>query len=62
MEAGCKTGIGARCKQAGMVWGGLGAENVLALRCLHSSRRLAEFLKDRLNTPAARNDTLALAA
>jgi hypothetical protein len=62
IEAGCKTVIGARCKQSGMFWGEPGAENVLALRCIHSSRRLGEFWKDRLNTHAARNDTLALAA
>lgn len=62
IEAGCKTVIGARCKQSGMFWGEPGAENVLALRCIHSSRRLAEFWKDRLNTHAARNDSLALAA
>jgi len=62
IEAGCKTVIGARCKQSGMFWGEPGAENVLALRCIHGSRRLAEFWKDRLNTHAARNDSLALAA
>jgi hypothetical protein len=62
IEAGCKTVIGARCKQSGMFWGEPGAENVLALRCIHRSRRLAEFWKDRLNTHAARNDSLALAA
>jgi hypothetical protein len=62
IEAGCKTIIGARCKQSGMFWGEPGAENVLALRCIHSSRRLGEFWKDRLNAHAARNDSLALAA
>jgi hypothetical protein len=62
IEAGCKTVIGSRCKQSGMFWGEPGAENVLALRCIHRSRRLAEFWKDRLNTHATRNDTLALAA
>ena len=62
IEAGCKTVIGARCKQSGMFWGEPGAENVLALRCIHSSHRLAEFWKDRLNSRAARNDTLTLAA
>lgn len=61
IEAGCKTVIGSRCKQSGMFWGQPGAENVLALRCIHASRRLGEFWKDRLNTLAARNDTLALA-
>lgn len=62
IEAGCKTVIGSRCKQSGMFWGEPGAESVLALRCIHSSRRLGEFWKDRLNNHAARNDSLALAA
>jgi hypothetical protein len=62
IEAGCKTVIGSRCKQSGMFWSEPGAENVLALRCIHSSRRLGEFWKDRLNNHAARNDSLALAA
>ena len=62
IEAGCKTVIGSRCKQSGMFWGEPGAENILALRCIHASRRLNEFWKDRLNTHAARNDCLALAA
>lgn len=62
VEAGCKTVIGGRCKQSGMFWSESGAENVLALRCIHSSRRLDEFWKDRLNDHAARNDCLPLAA
>ncbi len=62
IEAGCKTVIGTRCKQSGMFWGEPGAENVLALRCIHSSRRLGQFWSERLNAHAARNDTLALAA
>jgi hypothetical protein len=62
IEAGCKTVIGARCKQSGMFWGKPGAENILALRCIHSSRRLDQFWKERLNAHAARNDCLALAA
>jgi hypothetical protein len=62
VEAGCKTVIGARCKQSGMFWGKPGAENILALRCVHSSRRLDEFWKERLNAHAARNDCLALVA
>jgi hypothetical protein len=61
IEAGCKTVIGSRCKQSGMFWGEPGAENVLALRCIQSSRRLG-FWTERLNAHAARNDTLALAA
>jgi hypothetical protein len=62
VEAGCKTIVGSRCKQSGMFWGRAGAENILALRCVHSSRRLDEFWKQRLNAHAARNDCLALAA
>ena len=62
VEAGCKTVIGGRCKQSGMFWSESGAENILALRCIHSSRRLEEFWKYRLNKHAARNDTLTLAA
>jgi hypothetical protein len=43
IEAGCKTVIGARCKQSGMFWGVPGARNILALRCIHASRRLAQY-------------------
>jgi hypothetical protein len=45
-----------------MFWGEPGAENVPALRCIQSSRRLGEFWRARLNTHAARNNSLALAA
>ena len=62
VEAGCKTVIGARCKQSGMFWSIPGAENVLALRCIHSSRRLDPFWKHRLNQHSNRNDTLRLSA
>ncbi len=62
IEAGCKTVIGARCKQSGMFWGQPGAENILALRCIHSSRRLEDFWKHRLNQQAAHNDALPLTA
>ena len=62
VEAGCKTLIGGRCKQSGMFWSKSGAENILALRCLHSSRRLDDFWKDRLNQQVKRNDCLSLSA
>lgn len=62
IEAGCKTVIGSRCKQSGMFWGEAGAENILALRCIHSSRRLEPFWKAKLNEQASQNDTLPLAA
>lgn len=61
VEASCKTVIGARCKQSGMRWSEAGAENILALRCIHASRRTSEFWKHRLDRHVARNDTLALA-
>jgi len=44
-----------------MFWSKSGAENILALRCIHASRRLDEFWKHRLNDHAARNDSLKLA-
>jgi hypothetical protein len=62
VEAGCKTVIGARCKQSGMFWSLPGAENVLALRCIHSSRRLDQFWKHRHNQHAKLNDPLSLSA
>ena len=62
IEAGCKSVIGSRCKQSGMFWSETGATHVLALRCIHASRRLDQFWKVRLNEQAARNDTLPLAA
>lgn len=62
IEAGCRTVIGKRCKQSGMFWGEPGADKVLAFRCIHASRRLDSFWKDRLNSRAAQNDPLPLAA
>lgn len=62
VEAGCKTVIGARCKQSGMFWSQPGAQNILALRCIHSSRRLDDFWKDRLNHHAKRNETVSFSA
>ena len=62
VEAGCKTVIGGRCKQSGMFWSESGAQNILALRCIHSSRRLDDFWKYRLNEQAASNNSLLLAA
>jgi hypothetical protein len=45
-----------------MFWSEAGAENILALRCIHNSRRLEDFWKHRPNLAAARNDPLPLAA
>lgn len=62
VEAGCKTVIVGRCKQSGMFWSKSGAQNILALRCSHSSRRLEDFWKHRRYQHAARNNPLPLAA
>ena len=62
IEAGCKTVIGSRCKQSGMFWSVPGAENILAFRCIHSSRRLDAFWKFRANQHAARNDILSFSS
>lgn len=62
VEAGCKTVIGARCKQSGMFWSSPGAENMLALRCIYASQRGDQFWKERVDTRAAANDTLGFAA
>jgi hypothetical protein len=62
VEAGCRSLIGKRCKQSGMFWGEPGADKVLAFRCIHASRRMDSFWKYRLNSRAAENDTLPLAA
>jgi hypothetical protein len=62
VEAGCKRVIGARCKQSGRFWSKKGAGNILAMRCIKSSRRWEEFWRDRANERAAYNDALPLAA
>jgi len=62
VEAGCKTVIGARCKHSGMRWSKPGAQNILALRCLHASRLTDAFWKHRLTQHATPAPTLALAA
>lgn len=62
VEAGCKAVIGGRCKQSGMRWSVRGAENILAFRCIQSSRRLDEFWKHHLHRRAAENDHLHLSA
>ena len=62
VEAGCKTVIGGRCKQSGMFWSEAGAQNILALRCIHSSHRWDDFWQYRFKAQAALNDPLPLAA
>ena len=43
MESGCKSVVGDRFKQSGMLWSLNGSKNLLALRTLHKSGRLEEF-------------------
>lgn len=62
IEAGCKTVVGGRCKQPGMFWGQSGAENILAFRCINSSRRLNDFWKYRLTEQASSLSALPLAS
>src|SRR5438132_511844 len=61
IEAGCKTVIGARCKQSGMRRSEKGEEKVIALRCVRSSGQRVDFWKSRANEHAARNDEPPLA-
>ena len=53
IEAGCKTVIGARCKQSGMFWGMPGAEHILSLRCINASHRDQDFWTHRLRQLAS---------
>ena len=43
IEAGCKTIIGARCKQSGMFWTVPAANAILALRCAHLNNRFQDY-------------------
>ncbi len=43
IESGCKTVIGQRFKQSGMIWSLKGAKALLPLRTLYKSNRLEEF-------------------
>lgn len=61
VEAGCKTVIGGRCKHSGMFWSQSGAENILAFRSIHASRRLDQFWRAYLDAFAAENDSLPFA-
>ncbi len=48
IESGCKTVIGQRFKQSGMIWSLKGAKALLPLRTLHKSGRLEEFFSHRV--------------
>ena len=43
VESGCKTVVGQRFKQSGMIWSLDGSRSLLALRTLYKSNRLEEF-------------------
>lgn len=45
IESGCKTVIGQRFKQSGMIWSLKGAKALLPLRTLYKSNRLEEFFE-----------------
>lgn len=62
IEAGCRSIIAKRCKQSGMFWSQTGAEKVLAFRCIHAGNQLDPFWRHHLNSRAAENDSLPLAA
>ncbi len=47
IEAGCKTVIGARCKQSGMFWTVRGANAILALRCCQFNGRFEDYWEAR---------------
>ncbi len=43
IEAGCKTVIGARLKQSGMLWTVIGANSIIALRCNQLSGKFEDY-------------------
>lgn len=47
IEAGCKTVIGARCKQSGMFWTVRGANAIIALRCCVLNNRFEDYWAER---------------
>jgi hypothetical protein len=47
IEAGCKSLIGARCKQSGMFWTVRGANAILALRCCQFNGRFEDYWEAR---------------
>ncbi len=47
VEAGCKTLIGQRLKQAGMEWSLRGANAIISLRCMIKSGRFEEYWESR---------------
>jgi hypothetical protein len=62
VEAGCRTVVGRRLKQAGMFWCEVGATGVLNFRTLLLSRRFDDFWRDRANRHASKSDAISLVA
>lgn len=50
IEAGCKTVIGSRLKQSGMLWTVRGANAIIALRCARLSRKFEDYWASRSRT------------
>ena len=48
VEAGCKTVIGQRVKQSGMLWSLDGAQNVLSIRCAVMNGEFDSYWEKRL--------------
>jgi len=51
IEAGCKTVVGQRVKQSGMLWSVSGADNVLAVRCAVMNRVFDGFWQQGNSSP-----------
>jgi hypothetical protein len=58
VEAGCKTVVGQRLKQSGMLWSRQGASHLLTVRCALLSGWFADFWKHHSSSA----QTLAFAA
>ncbi len=53
VEAGCRSVVGQRLKQSGMLWSLPGAENILDIRCVLENGQFNECWKQRLPVPQA---------
>ena len=53
IEAGCRSVLGARCKQSGMFWSEEGANAIMGFRCLNAGGRLNDFWQARHAARAA---------
>ena len=55
VEAACKSVVGQRLKQSGMLWSLKGAQQVLTVRCALLSGWFDDFWKSRRTTPQTRS-------